>query len=128
MESILQKYNIRFIVESGKLCLCLEDLVESIIQSKDPKAYIAKQKNKIKKDKLHYKDLEYVQTTILSKSKKEKAKALLKDMIDQADFTSAVQDEKEESTSEPTSECASFLDIRNNYFQSIQRTRGVGIS
>lgn len=117
MESLLQKYNIRFIVESENLCLCLEDLVESIIQSKDPKAYIAKQKNKIKKDKLHYKDLEYVKNTILSKSKKEKAKAMLKDLIELRNSTSDVQEEKEESTSEPTSGCASFLDIRNNYFQ-----------
>lgn len=117
MESLLHKYNIRFIVESETICLCLEDLVDQIIQSKDPKAYIAKHKNKIKKEKLHYKDLEYVQNNILSKSIKAKAKTLLKEMDDLNNSTSAIKDEEKKVNEEFKSECSSFLDIRNNYFK-----------
>jgi len=124
LAQILTDYHIRH-ESNGSLELCLDDFVQYIVESKTEssiRSYLSRIKPKTKRNGLWYKDAEVVISELCPKARSKKAKELHKrwrGMKTPPESTDAIQSTEEESVieSEETDTVASFLDIRNNYFQ-----------
>jgi len=114
---LLAEMKIRHRMEGNKLELCLDDFAQHLAKCKP--SYVVKIKDKAKRDGLWYKDCEKVITELCPKIRAKEAKEFYEkwkkintiETLDDNNDTVSTEEEGDTDT------CASFLDIRNNYFK-----------
>lgn len=90
-----------------------------IVESKSVPSYIAKIKDKTKRDGLWYKDAEIMISDLCPKLRSKKAKDFYerwKSLTDNSTESDSVES-SDGGTEQQADTLTSFLDIRNNYFQ-----------
>jgi len=117
---LLKDHNVRYDPRPGDaLELCVDDFVQYIVESKSVPSYIAKIKDKTKRDGLWYKDAEIMISDLCPKLRSKKAKDFYerwKSLTDNGTESDSVES-SDGGTEQQADTLTSFLDIRNNYFQ-----------